>query len=370
MLYIKNKKKNNQKVLLLVEPGGIGDYVLLRPYLKFIRISEKYKDYKILFLARNSFYDFVMANDSEIFDGIFPYNPEEFDKNKDYKKYLINRLNTMNIDTIINLRAITIDNLPDYSARRQLIKRTKAKYKIADVLKLRDNPKHENKLKIYTDIIYSDIELIFEGERRRRFFEKLLDLNIPEQDTKITTYTDLIDNQSIILSLMSSSEFRSLPNEKCIQLLNLLLEKTDYKLVLTGTLAQYSTYQKIIQKTNNRNRIINIAGKTNITTLTEMLKKCAFCIGIDSGTVHIANSIGCKTICLSNGIYYKRFHPYPNNTTITYIYPQWFKIAVKNGKLDLVNGYGGGDLPWGYGDIDVDEIISAVGNLGEKLCIS
>lgn len=359
MNFFNFNKSDNNKVLLLIEPGGIGDYILIRPYFKFIKQSPKYKDFKVIYLSKDSYIDFVRAYDSEHFDLVIPYNDKELDKNKDYRKYLVKKLNRLNIDTVVNLRNIVIDNYPDWGVRRRLVKNIKAKNKIADVLKLRENNHHQRKLNIYTDIIYSENEPIFELDRRRLFFEKLLNIGIPRQTTSISSVTDIIDNKTVLLSMMSLSEYRNYPADKCILLLNKLISITDYNFALLGTANQFEDNQIIINRIDTPDRVINLAGKTNIAQLPDILKKCAFFIGVESGTVHIANSVGCKVICLSNGSFYQRFHPYPQNSNMTYLYPKWFKQGIANGDFELMDVYGG-QQQWNLEDIGIDEIIENI----------
>ena len=360
-----NFRSDKQKVLLLIEPGGIGDYVLIRPYLKFIKQSPKYKDYKVIYLSKDSYVDFVRAYNSEHFDLIIPYSPKDLDYNRDYRRYLVNKLNSLNIDTILNLRTIIIPNHPDWGVRKKLIKNIKAKHKVADIIKLRNSKKYEKKLNIYTDLIYSQEDLIFEFERHRLFFEKFLEINIPRQNTSFENILGGIDKNTVLMSMGSLSEYREYPVDKSILLINKLLSVTDYKFALLGTQNQFEANQTIIERIDEPGRVINLAGKTNITQLPDILKKCAFFIGTESGTVHIANSVGCKTICISNGSYYKRYHPYIDSSNVTYIYPQWFKDAISEGKLDLMDVYGG-EQPWSLNDININEILEEVINISKE----
>ena len=67
-------KKEKDKYLLLIEPGGIGDYIFCRPFFKYFKESLKYKDYKIIYLAKDIYADFVSTFDGEYFDKIIAYN--------------------------------------------------------------------------------------------------------------------------------------------------------------------------------------------------------------------------------------------------------------------------------------------------------
>ena len=78
-------------------------------------------------------------------------------------------------------------------------------------------------------------------------------------------------------------------------------------------------------------------------------------IAVETGTVHIANLVGCKTICLSNGAFYNRFHPY-KNSSVSYIYPEKFNELIKTDSLDKLDVWSG-NSPCNTMDISIENII-------------
>jgi len=47
--------------------------------------------------------------------------------------------------------------------------------------------------------------------------------------------------------------------------------------------------------------IIDITGKTTLTTLAAILKSSLLYIGNDTGTVHLASAVGTPTVCIMGG---------------------------------------------------------------------
>lgn len=82
-----------------------------------------------------------------------------------------------------------------------------------------------------------------------------------------------------------------------------LLEKTDLNLVIVGAPSEAGEYQNIekniqLQFPAKLSRCTNLIGKTSIRDLTDIIRRADFFIGVDSGPLHIADSLEKKTIGL------------------------------------------------------------------------
>ena len=69
--------------------------------------------------------------------------------------------------------------------------------------------------------------------------------------------------------------------------------------------------------------------KAIVSEITDKLKNSEFLVSVETGTVHIAHEVGCKTICLAGSVAYGRFHPY-NDNIIKYVYPEKFNEYIEN----------------------------------------
>ena len=69
----------------------------------------------------------------------------------------------------------------------------------------------------------------------------------------------------------------------------------------------------ILSKIKSKERVINLTGKTNLIEIILLIKKACFVITHDTSIIHLSGLFNKKSICLSNGMHFKRFVPYPKN---------------------------------------------------------
>lgn len=206
---IRIKFKNSKyPVLGLLDPGGIGDYIFCRPYFKYIKQSTKFKNYKIIFITKDKYEDFVKVYDSEYFDEIISYDAIKFENNKKYKKRLIKNINNHCIETLANLRCLTVIYEKDWDVRYEIAKGINAKQKMVGMINFHSETelRKEKQFKIYDKFISKGLEdKIFETERRRRFFEDFLDMNLPEEEVDLPILVDK-KKKNIAISVMAAHE--------------------------------------------------------------------------------------------------------------------------------------------------------------------
>ena len=102
------------KSLLIIHDNGLGDYFLVRNYFKYIKQSEKYKNYKIVYLAKKDRIDCVKKYDKKYIDKIIKFSPERFENKEKYRTKILKKLNRENITDIVNIGIAfpLIDNEP------------------------------------------------------------------------------------------------------------------------------------------------------------------------------------------------------------------------------------------------------------------
>lgn len=102
------------------------------------------------------------------------------------------------------------------------------------------------------------------------------------------THQNTVDNLDlpanyIVIHCQSAQNTRNWDSTKWQQLLNHLINKTDYYLVEVGLMSDL---------TIKSNRYINLCGKLNLLETAEVIRRAKLFIGIDSGPAHLANSVG------------------------------------------------------------------------------
>lgn len=84
--------------------------------------------------------------------------------------------------------------------------------------------------------------------------------------------------------------------ERFSQLMQELKTHYDSWILIFGGKDEEDAVAKILQNVPNKEKIINLAGKTNIMQLAAIIKKCKLFISNDSGPMHLAGAVGIPVI--------------------------------------------------------------------------
>jgi len=101
----------------------------------------------------------------------------------------------------------------------------------------------------------------------------------------------------------ASKKIRQWPPLYFSKLGSILIKKYNAKLLLFGTPKEIELGQEIEKKMKKEN-IVNLIGKTSIDELAALLTKCNYLVTGDTGTMHLAASVGTKVIALFFGSAY------------------------------------------------------------------
>ncbi|PIQ96389.1 MAG: hypothetical protein COV67_09805 [Nitrospinae bacterium CG11_big_fil_rev_8_21_14_0_20_56_8] len=104
----------------------------------------------------------------------------------------------------------------------------------------------------------------------------------------------------------SSLENRRWPASRFAELAQRLIEEHNAKILLFGVESESVLAREIFSLTHRKDRIVDLTGKTNISQLTALLKKCRYLITNDTGTMHIASALGTPIV----GLFFAHAHPY------------------------------------------------------------
>lgn len=360
--HIFHKKEN---AAVFIEPGGIGDYYFNIPFFKYIRQSEKFKNLKLILIAKDNQIDFVKSNCGEYFDEIISCNYTDYLESKDYKKYLLKKIHKYNVQILVNLRMIIVDTMGDFRPRRHLVKDVKATVKIADVIKLKENKKFEKKFyKNYNQFIFTgNVGIKFELERKQYFFEQLLGVKIDDVrfENKIEKFIKS-DKKNIAISMEALLDNRMASTDTWGKILKYILSsKTEINIIFIGSSDIKQQVKKVILEYGDEH-CIDITGKTSVSMLPFILSKCDLLLSVETGTVHVAHSVGCKTICISNGSFYKRFHPYADDI-VKYIYsPKFIEKYQQSDDQFKYEAWCGGQK-WDLDSVNIEDIISEINKI-------
>jgi len=101
------------------------------------------------------------------------------------------------------------------------------------------------------------------------------------------------------------------PNDRFALVADKLIEKHGFKVLIVAGPRDIAVAQKVIK--NMRNPAIDLAGKTSVSQLASLLKRCRLFISNDSGPVHIAQAVGTPVVSIfgraQKGLSPKRWGP-------------------------------------------------------------
>jgi hypothetical protein len=104
----------------------------------------------------------------------------------------------------------------------------------------------------------------------------------------------------------SSLEDRRWPLSSFANLADMLIENLNARIVIFGVESENEVAEEIKNSAKNKDRISNLAGKTNLSELSRWLEKCKYLVTNDTGTMHLAAALGTKIV----GLFFAHAHPY------------------------------------------------------------
>jgi ADP-heptose:LPS heptosyltransferase len=132
-----------------------------------------------------------------------------------------------------------------------------------------------------------------------------------EKEADVWLKNNNLENKKFIAISIGASKRRQ---EKCLQqfvwveVLNKLIEK-NIEFVVVGAVWEKDDIEKIINKCNEKVKLFCPMG--GLIELAGLMKKAALFVGIDSGSMHLAASLGIKCIALYGNTDPKQIGPQP-----------------------------------------------------------
>jgi len=134
----------------------------------------------------------------------------------------------------------------------------------------------------------------------------ILKLNV-EPDEEITK---LNSKYKIAININSEAESRRMSIPKWARIIENLKREIDAYFILTGSKKDIKRVYWLIETLKDKNKIINLTGKTNLIELAKILKACDLMLSTDSGPAHLSNALNVKTIVLFGAGNEKNTAPY------------------------------------------------------------
>lgn len=330
--YIKNGKDIHEKSLLIVRTEAIGDYFHFRNFLKYVKESYRYKNYKITLCGNVMYKDIAEHFDRQYIDDFIWIHRKEFTENKSYREKMLSEINSRNFHIAIQpnfSREFLIgDSIVRASAARE---RIGAKGDTTNDILL---------FKLIADSWYTELKNIpekniWEFDRNKSFFEQVLDTKI-DLAAPLLEYPTQLKEDYMVFFPGAGEKIKQWPKNNFAELASRIVNKHSLKIKICGSSQDFELAESILDGKNN-NRIENLCGKTSLVELIDIISKCKILITNDSSAFHIGACLKTETICLFMGRHYGRFAPYPKgyDNHLHYIYPDRIKNLLLNTEIAI-----------------------------------
>ena len=325
--YAENKKK-----LAIFLRFGIGDYILFRKFLPYIK--EYYKDYNITLIGNSLHKDIVKNFDMDYIDEYMPY--QEYNT---HPKTLEYNFQNIEYDILISHfygRNYEIDNIISF---------INAKEKITSYGSLWHYSKYNRArgFTTYTKLIFNHIDeddKTHEMTINTDFFEQLFNTKINLKDMNIeleNNFFEKIDfnfeGKYCIIFPASADKKREYKTEYFAKICDYLHSKYGLMFYIVGSEEDNKIANEIIEYSNS-NCIKNICGKYKLNELFYIFNKAKLIITVDSAGYHIGIAVNDNILCISSGMSYSRYLNYPKelvkNKNINIVLPKELEEDIKN----------------------------------------
>jgi heptosyltransferase-2 len=289
-----SKKIKKPKKILIVRLWAIGESILTLPMIHSLK--KKFPNAKIDVLVNNNPYKQVFYKNKDV-NRLVNWSP--FALFKYFKKYDI----AIDTEPYLNISAISSFML----AKKSIGFNNRCRSLLYNV-KIPYNDKQ------HVVLTYMDMLKPFNINKKPK---KLIKLKYPKKSEKkvkkLLKKNDIKKSDFLVGFSAGSSETaksRRWSEENFAKVADYLIEGKNAKIVLIGTSSEKSVGNKIYDLTKNKEKIINLTGKTNLHEAIALIEKCNLFIANDSGPMHIAAAQGVKTIGLFGPNLPIRFGPY------------------------------------------------------------
>ncbi|QWE08947.1 glycosyltransferase family 9 protein [Polynucleobacter ibericus] len=296
----------------IVRVDLIGDFILWLPAAEKLRTI--FPGSKLTLVANDAWAD--LARDLPYWDEVIAINMKWFSFEK-----LLYRWRTLRL---IASKGFQIAIQPVYSRSLadgdSIIRATNAVERIGFVGDFSNLLKEEADVtnRWYTNLHPTVVEAIHEIDRNLEIMGQISGVKykrtLPQLELAGEVKSNLIESLDnyLVITPGASWEGKRWGVSNYVELIQCILERIDLGVVLCGSQAEFDLCESVRKQDP---RIINLAGKTTLRELVSILKGAILVIGNDSSAIHIANSVGTRSICILGGGHFGRFLPYPEDSS-------------------------------------------------------
>jgi len=310
-----DKELLNIKRILIIRVDGIGDVLLSTTAINAVR--RKFPKAQITVLVR-PFAKEILEDNPDI-NKILVCEHSLLEEQKNYFLYTIKlsqKLRKYNFDLAIDLRSDFFIIL--------LMFLTKIRYRVSQGIRggafmLTHNASY-NGLKHELERDLDVVNII--GATTSHKNPKIYGLNNYKKFTQDFLNKNKISKNSPLIGISPGAKwkFRRWPINRFAKLSDKLIKEYKARIILVGNKNEIELSNGIIylMKEKNRRNVINMVGRTKLKEVASLIKEMDLFITNDNGLLHIASSVGTRTIALFGPQDPRRFYPLGDNDIFIY----------------------------------------------------
>ena len=331
----KSMNKSADKSLAIVYYGLIGDYIIFRNFLEALKNSEKYKDYRITLIGNNCFKSLALSLDAQFVDNFIWIDHKKLSKNFIYRFRIFKYLSKLSFTEVIvptESRSILHTDLLALAINAD------KKTTMVDCGRNIGNHAWGQKQRQISDKWYNELLPVdYSNDKcefciNRQIFERITKEKYPFKKPQILLPTSLtlsnniaLPQKYIVFAVGGSIKGKKWPALHFAELAKNILANSDYYIVFCGDKNDASESSEIQNQLSDsdRERTLDLCGKTSLTDLMLILNKSSLLVAGESSAVHMAVALeanGAKNeifVLFANRTY-GRFAPYPESITNKY----------------------------------------------------
>lgn len=349
------------KKALILRVDEIGDYILWRKFISPILNSTKLNNYEVHFVGNQTWKTLFELEFNSVFHNIIWLDKNKFKKNMVYRFSFLRKIAKENYSIVIN---------PTYSrAKRVDDSIVKAAGAIGNFGFVRNNENYLSYEQNFDKNLYHHLykvknKYIFEFNKNKEFSEWFCEMHLDtskinfEDDRLILPKIENLPRKYFVVFPGSRSSARIWSTDNFIKVSNFIYEKNQLTAIVCGGNGDIAYANNFIK--SYKHPCIDMTAKTSLPELMNIIKNASCLLSVDTGSIHLAASVGCLTLGIFNGSQYGRFSPYPIeiSSNIISFYPKKVKEDINNNdfsKYELISNIS-------YDDVEAKEVIHFLEN--------
>lgn len=319
---IARKKKETSNAaelreLLIVKLDAAGDYVLFRNFLSSIRHSKRFSGYRITLCGNEMWKDLALDLDSGNVDEFLWINRADFKSSLRYRWSVLSTISDRIYDVVFQPVVSR-----EFLYGDPIVRIAEAKYKIG----VRSDTVASSRIaKCISNTFYDELlsplpRTTFEFLKNRDLVEKFLSeetgLKRPSMEIRDKRKGLALPEEAFaVIFPGAGTKWRRWSSKNFAVVARHLLDAYGLEIAILGG-ASDLVHANEIRSSLNDAAVHDYCGQLSLADLPYLFSKATLAVVNDTIALHIAISVGCPVVCVSNGNSYLRFVPYPESWNV------------------------------------------------------